>query len=741
MITGESTRVAAPARSPGSRRRAATWAVGTAVAALALFAGYLGQSRTVSVGSDGASQALQAWDLLHGNLLLHGWWVTDVSFYTTELPQYAMLELAHGLTPDVMHVGGAMTYTLLVLAAAFLARGRARGPAGLTRALLAAGIMLAPQLGPGTETLVLSPDHVGTAVPVLLVWLLIDRAPARWYVPVLVWLALAWVSVADTLTLFIAVIPLALVCALRVARGVRRNSRSPREHRYELALLAAAVLATPTALAATALIRALGGWQVNGLPTALAAAGQLAGNARLTGEGLLELFGANVFGAASAGSALGVAFALVHLAGVALAAAGLIGAATAAARGRLDLVDAVLLTGLLVNLAAYLAGVQAVNITSTREIAPALPFAAALAGRQLGGRLLPGRRRAAGSNHPAAVAARRDQALRYALIALLACYAAMLGDDAAQPPSPPQYANLAAWLSAHHLTEGLSGYHQANIVTLETGGAVTLRAVTRTKGGLIGAYTWNASARWFDPAASAASFLVLTAPGAAASAGGEGMTAAAATATFGRPSRTYRHDEYVILVWPRGENLLARLRTPRPLVQVRRRMSPGASRPPSARAPASRVANAAAPSTAGAPATAGWPPGRPACACAHPPGGPHPAKIGKAKQISPNGPGRLSSGPLTRVIVCRTGRLRAPGKPPRAPRVTNGSRGAPNGTRSRDRRMLAPPSWCASDSRVACGGHRRPASRTGGPPPSPQRRHPRRPRDGGPARLTNALCR
>jgi hypothetical protein len=540
VIIGESTRAAAPSRPPGSRRRAA---VGAAVAAMALFAGYLAQSRTVSVGSDGASQALQAWDMLHGNLLLHGWWVTDVSFYTTELPQYALLELVRGLTPDVMHVGGAMTYTLLVLAAAFLARGRAIGPAGLARALLAAGIMLAPQLGPGTETLLLSPDHTGTAVPLLLVWLLIDRSAARWYVPVLVWLALAWVSVADTLTIFVAVIPLALVCALRVARGVLRNSESPRQHGYELALLAAAVAAVPTELAGTALIRALGGWQVNGLSTALAAAGQLAGNARLVGEGLLELFGANVFGAASTGSALAVGFAIAHLAGLALAATGVV-AAAAAARRRLDLIDAVLLTGLALNLAAYLAGVQAVNITSTREIAPVLPFAAALAGRQLGGRLPGG----------------RPAPLRYALCAVLACYAAMLGYGAAQPPSPPQYADLAAWLPAEHLTEGLSGYHQANIVTLESGGAVTLRAVTRTTGGLIGAYTWNASAAWFDPAAATANFLVLTAPGAPAEAGGEGMTVAEATATFGRPARTYRFDEYLILVWPRSDNLLARLR-------------------------------------------------------------------------------------------------------------------------------------------------------------------------------------
>jgi hypothetical protein len=148
-----------------------------------------------------------------------------------------------------------------------------------------------------------------------------------------------------------------------------------------------------------------------------------------------------------------------------------IGAATAAARRRLDLIDAVLLTGLLLNLAAYLAGVQAVNITSTREIAPVLALAAVLAGRQLGGRLAAGRGRAAA-------------ALRLGLCAVLAGYGAMVGYDAAQPPSPPQYAGLAAWLPAEHLTDGLSGYHQANIVTLETGGAVTLRAVRPASGGL-----------------------------------------------------------------------------------------------------------------------------------------------------------------------------------------------------------------------------------------------------------------
>jgi hypothetical protein len=528
---------AAPSRLRRRRARLA-WALGTAVAAVALFACYLSQSRTVSVGSDGASQALQAWDLLHGNPLLRGWWVTDVSFYTTELPQYALVELARGLTTDVIHVAGAMTYTLLVGAAAFLARGRARGGAGVTRALLAAGIMLAPQLGPGTQTLLLSPDHAGTTVPVLLVFLLIDRSgylaaarpgAAGWYVPVLAWLGLAWTALADAMTVFIAVIPLALVCAIRAwPRAAGRREPVAARHRAA-ALAVAAVLAVPAELAAAAVIRADGGWQVNGLRTALASPGQLAGNARLAGEGVLELFGADVFGAPTWAR---TALAVVHLAGLALAVTGVLTAARRFAR-RGTVIESVLVAGIVIDLAAYLLSVQAVDILSTREIAPVLPFAAVLAGRCLA---LP------------------CPARRCWLGAALTVYAAGLACAAVQPPAAPQYADLATWLRAHHLTAGLSGYHQANIVTLETRGAVTLRPVAPGAGGRLTAYAWNACAAWYDPAARAATFLVLTGPGT------PGVTAARASATFGPPARAYRYKEYAILAWGPGVNLLAELR-------------------------------------------------------------------------------------------------------------------------------------------------------------------------------------
>src|SRR5215469_9501040 len=95
--------------------RGALVVLGWIVAATALFFCYLHLSRTVPANSDGASNALQAWSMLHGNRLLHGWVLSDVSFYTTELPEYMLIEFLHGLTPDDMHIAGALTYTLLVV--------------------------------------------------------------------------------------------------------------------------------------------------------------------------------------------------------------------------------------------------------------------------------------------------------------------------------------------------------------------------------------------------------------------------------------------------------------------------------------------------------------------------------------------------------------------------------------------------------------------------------------------------
>jgi hypothetical protein len=53
-----------------------------------------------------------------------------VPFYTTELPEYMLVEMVRGLNADAVHVAAALTYTLLVLLAAILAKGHATESAG-----------------------------------------------------------------------------------------------------------------------------------------------------------------------------------------------------------------------------------------------------------------------------------------------------------------------------------------------------------------------------------------------------------------------------------------------------------------------------------------------------------------------------------------------------------------------------------------------------------------------------------
>src|SRR5580700_12151908 len=249
--------------------------------AAAGFAMYLRLSRTSPENSDQANILLTASDMLHGNLLLHGWYLTDVSFYTTEVPQYALLEIIFGVHANTAHIAAAMTYMLAVLLAVLVARGGFTSRAALIRTAIAAGILLAPQLGIGVSALLLSVGHIGTAVPVLLILLFLDRAPQSFsrgdpssrtplgYVPLLTALGLAWALIADQLVLIVGVIPLALVCALRVIEGAVRErslSRGVRARWYELSLIAAAGVAAGLAWAAERVLRALGGYILSPIP-------------------------------------------------------------------------------------------------------------------------------------------------------------------------------------------------------------------------------------------------------------------------------------------------------------------------------------------------------------------------------------------------------------------------------------------------------------------------------------------
>jgi hypothetical protein len=542
----------AAVRTPGTARvraRAAWRPAVVVLVALGLFVLYLRQSGSVPLSSDGASIVLQARAVLHGNLLLQNWRTADVTFYTTELPQYALIESVLGLSAWVVHVGAAMTYTLLVLLAAWLAKGRATGRAGLGRALLAAGIMVAPQLS-ATQIVLLSPDHTGTAIPVLVTWLVIDRVtpdrwkPARWVAPLVVFVVLTWTMIGDSIVLITCIAPLVVVVLIRSCPGLVRRGERPASRWYELSLAGAAAVAGGLGSAAPRIISALGGYRQAPVESDTTVAA-LQHQSWVTFQAVLELFGANVY---DARPALEVVFVWLHLAGAiaVICAFGL-------ALGRLyrfdDLVVSVFAVAIVLNLGAYMFSAHALDILGAREIAAVLPLGAVLAGRLLAEPLLAAAGRARRANRwlwPA---------LGVPVLGVIAAgYLGTLAYGAAQPSAPPANQVLADWLVGHGLTDGLAGYWQANSTTLASGGRIQVSGVTVAPDGELVPYEWEADDLNYDPARHDATFMVADGPAQLP------WAQSAALHTFGRPARTYSYDGYLIMVW--DTNLLSRLGRP-----------------------------------------------------------------------------------------------------------------------------------------------------------------------------------
>jgi hypothetical protein len=519
----------APGRRASARRLLAAAAVALAVALL--FLAYLRMSRTYPENSDESNDLLMAWDMLHGNVLLHGWYLSDVSFITTELPQYALLVWLFGLHTDTAHIAAAMTYTLVVILSVLLARGRVSRREARPRMLLTAALMFAPQLGVGVFVLLLSLGHIGTAVPLLLIWLVIDRCPPRPWVPVLVGVLLTWVLIADPLALLVGVVPLVAVCAMRVARDLARRQDAPvqavlRARWFELSLAVAAIAAQGLASLAGRLLQAY----LHPLPYQLAPVHTWPKHAWVTAKGLLALFGAKPEGPPAA-----LVFALLHLAGVALVAWAVLRVARRFVSWP-DMISQILLVAMVLNVVAYVPSTLA-NATdlNAREFAVVLPFGAVLAGRTLAVSL-------------------RDSKRRWVIPALLAGaigYGASLGWAAAQPSVPAMNARLVTFLSAHHLTSGIGGYWESSVVTVGSDGAVTIRAVLP---GTLAPDLWEAKGSWYDAGPNHANFLVTSStPGFF----NHWQPNRAALAALGPPARTYHVGPYTVYVW--NKNLLAEL--------------------------------------------------------------------------------------------------------------------------------------------------------------------------------------
>jgi hypothetical protein len=531
-------------RQAGPAARRAWAALGWTAGGVALFVLFLLIAETIVMNADGANNALQAWDMLHGHILLHGWIIGDATYYTLELPLIAIIEAFFGLHTVVMFLSAAVVYLGVAVCAVAIAATGSSGASRFARAGVVVAVLAAPTLVGSDVNLPLGvPHHMGTTIFLLVSCLLVDlptrprRARGgsggssppeqafpgrRWTAPLLC-LILCAGQIGDETVRYIAVPAIAVVCAYRAVAA--RRLLTP-----EAVNLVAVIVSVPLAIVVRAAMRHLGSYLMVSPKTSIAPVSAWRHNAALTWHALMQLFGVQAAPAARPHPVgLAAIFGIACLLAVAFGVLRVLWRWPTARTA-----EQLLVVAIVINLGVYVISTLPTPRTQF-DIIAVLPCGAVLAARAL-------------------VPARIAGQLTALAVSGVAALAALLplSVAAAQPAAASSLTPLITWLHARGLNYGLGGYWDGSEVALESGNQVQVRTIEVTRGEVT-PYPWETNTAWFDSGKHYANFVIIDL-------GKDPDLGWNAEPILGKPSSSHRIGDWEVLVY--HKNLLRLVRPP-----------------------------------------------------------------------------------------------------------------------------------------------------------------------------------
>ena len=490
---------------------------------------YFTSSHFQAATSDSATLVLEGQSMARGQVLLHGWKLTYASFWTSNALLDAIAISLVGLRSGLMYAGPAVVAAVAVAGGVLLAREGRRGASAV-----AGGTAVAALLVFATPSFafffVARGFHVATIAYALLAFFALRRGSFGWGWVAAV-LLLAFGMLGDLMMVAYGVIPLfgaglvAMVSARRRRTGLAESTAAVAGAAVAgLGRLAFDAIGTFGADRSVSLART--GQRITNLEHVPAYVSSLLGltSAIVSSRGVPARIGsmddlgwAHVFAAV-------LVLACLLLALVSLIA-GIVGGRHEDGGQVIWRLDNVLVIGVFCSAVpfVYLAGSRGAG---ARYLLASAAFAIVLAGRMIA---------RAAARLPMGWSARAAAAAGTVLALSLATGfgLAMSGPENRSPVTM-----LTTFLKAHGLRQGVAAYWGANLVTVASNGAVTVRAVTASNGH-VRRLEYLSSASWYGD--QRFQFCLCGGSG--------GLGPRAAIRQWGRPKHVYAVGRYRVFVW------------------------------------------------------------------------------------------------------------------------------------------------------------------------------------------------
>lgn len=480
-----------------------------------------------NANSDSATVVLEGQAMNAGHLLLSGWSLSLDSFWSVDVPFYALAIRLFGLTRNLIFTVPSVIAALVVLVVALMAVGTRRRLAALVGVLLVA-IPLALPSRAFSIFFVQGPFHVATTLFALLAFALVanNRFGWRWGLAVCFLVAGA---LGDFQAAALSIVPIFLTGV--VAADISKRWRAA------LPLMSAPLVALVAYYVIREITKQIGSFTIaraNSLSSTRQSVHNLEHLPRFL-SGLAGI-GSRTFGVTGVPSAL-QAFGVVRLAifvgGPLIVLISILRRLPVARRSGTGLsFDEILDTFLLIAFAMDLVMFVILPLTSVPAYGRYLT-AGIIFGTLLGGRVV-----------TRFLASRSQTVNRVALAVALVCtgvFAVSAFDESRGNPVYQPAATMAAFLQAQHLTSGVGDYWSASITTVESGGVVRVRPVISLGGHLV-RYQKNSTADWYS--GKRFNFFVYEPTSL-----WNGDTERAAVRDWGPPSRIWRIGPYRIVVF------------------------------------------------------------------------------------------------------------------------------------------------------------------------------------------------